>query len=247
MTPQGSEILKRLQTVDMQMPGDRERRAGGPDSDQAGFEALNTFGAVDAGLSVLLFIGVNSAFGLPWAIAAATAWSLIATLRRRSRGLQVGWYLPVVTTYLIVRGVVGIAFDSEAVYFGIGIATKALIGVGLIVSVIAGRPIVGEFIHFVIPFPPDVRAHPIYHKTMGQLTLVAAAYELLSSVWDVWLYNNASLNGFLIVRLLAGWLSAFVTISACIVYANRQLSRIPSFDGLLALFEPSHTDPEEKA
>ena len=209
-----------------------------------GLKSVNTFGGLDAALSVLLFIGVNSQWGLGWAIAASTTWSLIATYRRRRNGLPIGWYLPGVTVYLLIRGFLGIAFDSEALYFGIGIATKALVGLGLAVSVMIGRPLVGELLPFVIPFPDDVRRHPIYASTMAKLTLVAAGYELVSAGWDVWLYNNASINGFLIVRLFSGWLSAFITISASLVFANRALSRIESFDGLVAMFETRDDNPE---
>jgi hypothetical protein len=112
------------------------------------------------------------------------------------------------------------------------------------VSVAIGRPLLGELLPFVIPFPDDVRRHPIYASTMARVTLIAAAYELSTAAWDVWLYNNASLNGFLVFRMLSGWLSAFVTISGCLLYANRSLSRIDSFDGLVALFEPSDDNPE---
>jgi hypothetical protein len=221
-----------------------ENSPAGDPASPVGLKSVNSFGGLDAAFSVLLFIGINSQWGLAWAILASTTWSLVATYRRRRSGLPIGWYLPGVTVYLIIRGLVGIAFDSEAMYFGIGIATKALIGVGLAISVVAGRPIVGELIPFVIPFPENVKRHPIYASTMAKLTVVAAGYELATAAFDVWLYNNASLNGFLIVRLLSGWLSAFVTISACLVYANRSLSRIESFDGLVAMFEQQDEDPE---
>lgn len=200
-------------------------------------DLLGAGGALDSVMPVLLFIGVRSIAGLPWAIAAATLWSIRSAVVRRRKGLGIGWFMPLVVVYLIARGVLGVVTDSEAVYFGIGFATKVAIGLGLLVSVLIGRDLIGEVAPRVLPFDRETRAHPRFRATTRTLTLIAAAFELLTSVWDIWLYNNASVNEFLIVRLFAGWFMGFVTIFASLIYANRQLSKIPSFPGLFAMLE----------
>ena len=201
--------------------------------------------ALELTLPVLAFVIANRFGGLKWAIAAATAASVRSAYQRRRRGARVGWYLPVVTGMLIARGTIAIIFDSSAVYFGLGIATKALIGVGLMVSVLIGRPALAELAPLVIPFDHVTRAHPIYRRTMTTLTWVAAGFELLTSAWDVWLYNNASLNEFVIVRFVAGWVMGFAVTMAAIVWAHLRLSRIPGFPGILALFDPTFDDDED--
>ncbi len=160
-------------------------------------------------------------------------------------GARIGWYLPVVTAMLVTRGVIAIIFDSSAVYFGLGIATKALIGVGLIASVLIGRPAMAELAPLVIPFDHVTRTHPIYRRTMVTLTWAAAAFELLTSAWDVWLYNNSSLNEFVIVRFIAGWVLGFLATTAAILWAHFRLARIPNFPGILALFDPTFADDDE--
>ena len=98
----------------------------------------------DSLMPVIIFIGLNRLAGLPWAITGATLWSLKVAYTRKRRGLTIGKFLPIVTAGIIARGVIGIITDSEAVYFGIGIATKAAIGLALIGSALIGRNLVAN-------------------------------------------------------------------------------------------------------
>jgi hypothetical protein len=194
-------------------------------------------GTMDSIISVAAFMIANKLGGLPWAIAASTAWSLKAALSRRRKGLAIGKLLPITAGYLVVRGAIGIATDSEAIYFGMGIATQAAIGLGLIVSALIGRSVIGEFAPRVLPFPTHVVGHHLFRSTMAHLTIAAGAYEIAKSGWDVWLYNNSSVNGFVLLRFLAGWLSGVIAITGCMAYADRRLRRIDGFDGLVPLLE----------
>lgn len=194
-------------------------------------------GAFDSIISVAAFILLDKFVGLPWAIAGATAWSLKATYVKHRRGQSIGWLLPTTTLYLIVRGSIGIITDSRAVYFGIGIGTKMLIGLALIGSVVIGRGLLASYAHRLLPFPDEVRAHRIYRSTMNHLTLFAGAYEIGSSFWDIWLYNHSSKSGFVVIRLLVSYASTFIAIFGGIFYMDVRLKRIPGFGGLLELAE----------
>jgi hypothetical protein len=194
-------------------------------------------GAFDSIVSVTAFILLDKFLGLPWAIAGATAWSLKATYVKVRKGQRIGWLLPVTTVYLIIRGTIGIVTDSRAAYFGIGIGTKAAIGIGLIGSVLIGRGIGAMYAHRVLPFPAGVRVHRTYRSTLTQLTVLAGCYEIGSAGWDVWLYNNSSKSGFIVIRMLVSWVSSFVVIFGAIFYADWRLRRIPGFGGLLELAE----------
>lgn len=193
-------------------------------------------GGYDSLISVVAFIAADRLFGLPWAIAAATAWSLKASYTKHRRGQRVGWLLPITTAYLVARGIVGIAF-GRGVYFGISIGTKYAIGLALLGSVLVGRAVLRLFVHKALPFPDDVRAHPIYISTMNRLTVVAGLYELASATADVWLYHNTPKGGFVVLRYLANSVTSFVCIFAAVIYADTRLKRIPGFAGLLELVE----------
>lgn len=198
---------------------------------------LASSGGLDSVISVAAFMIANRLGGLGWAIAASTLWSLRAGYVRRRRGLAIGKLLPITAAVLIARGVVGIVSDSKAIYFGSGIAIQAGIGLALIVSVIVGRSFIGEVAHKVLPFPPFVVRDRIYRSTMAQLTLIAGTYELAKSGWDVWIYNNSSTNGFVLLRFIAGWLTGVVAITGGIILADHRLKRIEGFDGMLPMLE----------
>jgi hypothetical protein len=198
---------------------------------------LASSGGLDSLVSVGAFMLANRLGGLGWAIAASTSWSLVASVRRHRRGLAVGKLLPITAAVLLIRGVVGIVTDSKAVYFGSGIAIQATIGLGLVVSALVGRSVLGEVVPRILPFPPFVVADRIFRSTMARLTIVAGGYEIAKSAWDVWIYNNSSTNGFVLLRFLAGWLTGVVAITASIMYADRRLKRIEGFEGMLPMLE----------
>jgi hypothetical protein len=123
------------------------------------------------------------------------------------------------------------------VYFGMGIATQAAIGLGLVISALVGRAFLAEYGPRVLPFPPHVVEHRLYRSTMAHVTIAAGLYEISKSGWDVWLFNNSSTNGFVLLRFLAGWLSGVVAAMVCLMYADRRLRRIDGFEGLLPMLE----------
>ena len=209
--------------------------------------SLRESGALDSFISVAAFILLDRFLGLPWAIAGATLWALKATYSKHRKGEGIGWLLPTTTLYLIARGTIGIITDSRAAYFGIGIGTKFLIGLGLIGSVVIGKGLAATYVHKVLPFPDEVRSHRIYRSVMNQLTVLAGCYEMASAGSDIWLYNNSSKGGFVVIRILVNWVSGFVCMFGAILYADVRLKRIPGFGGLLDLFEATleHRDPSK--
>lgn len=198
---------------------------------------LGGAGTLDQLIAVALFVGINSRFGLAWAVAAATAWSVKIAITRRRQGIAMGKFLPLVLGYLVLRGLVGVVTDSEAVYFGIGIGTKVVIGLVLLGSVLARRNLASRFVPMVLPFDQRTRLHPTFDKTMAMLTLIAAAFELLTAVWDVWLYNNSTVNGYVIIRFVVGYVLGLVVIIGGFLYAHVRLSKIPGFEGLPSMLE----------
>ncbi|MGI9600908.1 MAG: hypothetical protein ACR2QE_03415 [Acidimicrobiales bacterium] len=199
---------------------------------------------------VVLFVGAErlgdrvqgDGEGLKWAIVAATGWGMYTMVGRWRRGLPIGRFLPLILVFLVVRGALGVAFDSEEVYFGIGIGTKILIGIGLMVSVAIGKPIVGLLLPYVFPFDEETKSHPTYFTTMAHLTLVAAAYELLTAVWDIWLLQNSSASGYVVIRSGVGIVTSVLAFGGSFWYAKRRLDSIPGFEGVLPLLERMSTD-----
>lgn len=158
-------------------------------------------------------------------------------IARKRRGSPIGKFLPLLLVYLLIRGGLGIYFDSEDVYFGIGIAGKAAIGLALLGSILINQPLIARVLPMVFPFDEPTKAHPIYHSTMVRLTMIAGGYLLFSSIWDTWLLTNASVTGFVLIRFLVGTVLGVVVFVGAFFYAERRLDKIPGFEGLLTMLE----------
>ncbi len=186
---------------------------------------------------IIIFLVLNRFGGLRWAIAGASIWGVRSMVARKRRGSPIGKFLPLLLAYLLIRGGLGILFDSENVYFGIGIAGKVAIGLFCLATVVANKPILGRLAPMLFPFDEATQAHPIYHSTMSHLTILAGAYQLLTSIWDVWLLLNSSVEGFVLIRFLVGTVLSIAVFIGGFFYAQRRLDKIPGFEGLFAMLE----------
>ncbi len=200
---------------------------------------------LDSVFPIILFILLNRFFGLTWGVIGATLWGVKAVIGRYRRGEMIGRYLPGLIIYLVVRGVIGIITDSEAVYFGIGIGTKALIGVALIATIFSQRSFVERFMHYVIPFDRKVRSHEIYKRTTSRLTVIAGVWQFITSAWDIWLFRQTSVDGYLIIRTLVGWPAATTVLLGSIFYLNRAMKGIPGFTSIFEILERTDRNRRE--
>ena len=71
--------------------------------------------------------------------------------------------------------------------------------------------------------------------TLRDVTWVVAFYEIGSSVWDTWLYNNSGVTSFVIIRYLGNYVASFVLIFATFIYMERRFSRIEGCPSLVEL------------
>ena len=204
---------------------------------------------LDQLMPVLLFFGFRIVLGnLVLAVVASMLWSIKAAVSRHRRGLRIGWFLPGVAVYLSVRAGLTIAVErgwidvdvsADAVYFGFGIVGKILIGIGCAFTIFAGRPILGWLIPKVVKLPASVIEDPRYRRAMAGATWVLVAFELLTSVWDIWLYNNSGLGFFFLTRSGVNFIVSFVFITGALMYIDRTLDPIPDYPGLTHVLEQS--------
>ncbi|MEM8706705.1 MAG: hypothetical protein AAGE98_09630 [Actinomycetota bacterium] len=197
---------------------------------------------------VLFFVLFNVFDSIIWAVVAATAWSIKAAIGRRNRGLNIGWWLPTVTLYLMVRAAITIAVDREwvdfgispeAVYFGIGFATKFLIGIAVAVTILVGKPVLAWAVPMVVKLPQELIDDPRYTRTMANASWAIVFYEIVSAIWDVWLFNNSGFNLFFLARSGTNFVFAFACITGALMYIDRKLDPIESYPGLEKVLENS--------
>lgn len=206
----------------------------------------NLFAGLDALMPAILFLIFNARLGLGWAIGAATLWSLKVAVSRRRRRLPIGKFIPVVTAYIVARGVIGIVTDSAAVYFGIGIATKFGIAAAVAFMAWRGRNLLAMVVPYVFEFDKATRSHPVFKDALDKIAYAASVYYAISAGFDIWLYNNNDVNGYVAIRLIVNWPAGLVVFWLCVWYLVRRLREVPEFPGLMKLFE-QRTSRIEKA
>ena len=200
--------------------------------DEASYRRL-----IDYVAPVAIFLLLNRFAGLGWAVGGATVLGIQAAERRILRGEAVGKFLPLLIFYLLVRGLVGIITDSEDVYFGIGIATKAAIGLGLIATVRLKRSFLSQVLPVVLPFKKETIKHEVFSRVMSQMTVLLGLYQILTSIWDVWLYRHTSVDGYVVIRSLVGFPAGFVASFIALLYLDRSLRKADGFEGFVDLLE----------
>ena len=203
---------------------------------------------LDQFMPVVLFLVFYNLVNTEVAVIAATAWSVKAAYSRRRRGLPIGKWLPAITAYLLVRATISIAVErelvdfgvsSEAVYFGIGIGTKMLVGLAAAATILVGKPFALWAVRYLADFPEAVRSNPRFVATLRDVTWVVAFYEIGSSVWDIWLFNNSGVTIFLITRQIVNFVAAFVLIFLTLAYVDRRFSKIEGCPSLVDLVSRS--------
>ena len=203
---------------------------------------------IDQFMPVVLFLVFYNLVNTEVAVIAATAWSVKAAYSRRRRGLPIGKWLPAITGYLLVRAAVSVAVErelvdfgvsSEAVYFGIGIGTKMLVGLAAVATILVGRPFALWAVRYLPDLPEAVRSNPRFVATLRDVTWVVAFYEVGSSVWDIWLFNNSGVTIFLITRQVVNFVVAFLVIFATLAYVDRRFSKIEGCPSLVDLVSRS--------
>ncbi|MCY4272993.1 MAG: hypothetical protein OXF00_10150 [bacterium] len=191
----------------------------------------------DQYMPIVLFLVLNSAFGLVPAIVAMTLWAVKAQVSRFRRGLPLGRVMPIIVVYLLIRGTLGIIYDSEEVYFGIGISAKALAGLALLASAAMRRNATGYALPYLVPIDQDVKSHPEYRAATRRVSVAVALIVFASVGFDTWLLQNASVNKFVLIRLGVNWGVSLATILGAGLYLDRRLRRIPGFPGMMPLIE----------
>ena len=203
---------------------------------------------LDQMMPVLLFLVFYNLVSIKAAVVASTLWSIKAAVSRRRRGLDIGLWLPGVTLYLMARSGVTILVDEdivdfgispEAVYFGIGFATKVLVGLVLLGTVIRGRPFLAWAIPKAVNLPDELTADRRYIRTMATATVFIVVFEIATAAWDVWLFNNSGVNLFVVTRFGVNFVLGFVAITGGLLYIDRKLDPIECYPGMVELLETS--------
>jgi intracellular septation protein A len=191
---------------------------------------LQQFGrrfSTDAVVPVVLFLVLNTAAGLAWAMVASSVWAIVLIIVRRRAGKAAGPLVWFSLGYVLLRGTAGIVTGSDAVFFGPGIASNFVVAGLFVGSVIARRPAVGYIALIFYPFPPQVRNHDAYRRVFSRLSLAWAALETFTGALQVLLLATTTTNTYLVVRSVVAWPLSVALFVVSLRYPRRVFASEP--------------------
>lgn len=171
------------------------------------------------------FLAINHWWGLVPGMAAASLVSLAAIWVRRAQGRGVGKLLPVSLAYVVLRGFAGVLTESEAVFFGFGIALSALIAVAVGATAFTRMPVASYLLPMFVRYRHLTPVHGVYRRVAAQVTLLWAAAELAITGWEAWHLSQVSAAEFVVARSVVAWPVMFVIVFLLVFYVRFRLDR----------------------
>ena len=180
--------------------------------------------AGDGLLPVVVFVSLERTLGLKWAIVGLTAVSVGTLMYRMRRGERVHPMMWVILGIALLRAVAGIVTNSSTVYFAPNIVTGFLTSLGMAVSVVIRRPLLGVMVNALWPMPPVVREDPGIRRTFARLTTMWAVYSAVSTSIQLWLLLSTSASTFLVARTIFNTATTLPLIAVTLRTLRRTVS-----------------------
>jgi intracellular septation protein A len=185
------------------------------------------------GPSLAFYVGYRAVgLGLGIALAVIVAVLAWANARRQGRTGLLPW---ITLVMVVIQGSIGLIAGDAKGFFAPQLVTSAIWGVGMIGSVLIGRPLVAVFARELFPFPEEVRTSDEFRRVNAVISLVFGISILLRGAVRYVQLTNGSIDGYVLVSLLTGFPVTFLTISWGLWYSRRALRRSTALaPGLLA-------------
>jgi hypothetical protein len=192
-------------------------------------------GIVAALLPSVLFLVGHRWGGLVPAIVAASVASVALIVVRRRQNRTLGVLLPASLAYVSVRAAAGLLTNSDEVYFGVSLATSAVVALVVAATAFTRTPVAARLIPLVVVYPQRTVAHPLYRRVAAHATLAWAATELAMTAWETTHLADMAAPQFMLLRTFGGAPVMAVLIPVVIFYirlrldplAHRQRMNVP--------------------
>src|SRR5439155_8616099 len=149
---------------------------------------------------LVIFIPLNIAFGIRWAIAGLIGHQLGTAVVRKLRGEPQKRSTLVIIALGVVFGGLGILFKSQVAVFLPGLIIPGVINLVVVGSLVINRPVFALIGQRVWPQPPLVRQAPEFRRTVWLLSVVFTIGHFIPWIVSVWLLYNASANTYLVAH-----------------------------------------------
>lgn len=179
------------------------------------FEGIVPLGLFYAGLKAGgLALGIALSSG---AAAAVLVWEI----RAGRQGLLARLSL----AFVAVQATVGLLSHSETVYLAQPVVANGIWGLAFLLSVPLRRPLAGTFAQVWYPFRDEQRAHPLFTRVFGTVSIVWGVYLLARSALRLVALLEGGLLGFAVVTFATGTPIFLLLMAWSVWYSRRRLTR----------------------
>jgi len=186
---------------------------------------------LDSFLPIVVFLVVNSLFGLNFALwgasIVASLFALYRILKKESLVYSLGGLGGVLLAAVFVK-----ISGSEAGFFLPGLISGAITVVLCVVSVAINRPLVAWSSFITRRWPLGWYWHPQVLPAYNEVTIIWAVAFSARLALELWFFQREALNELGIIRVLLGWPYTIGLLIASYLYGLWRLERLrgPSID-----------------
>jgi intracellular septation protein A len=159
--------------------------------------------AANAGFPILFFYLGWKVSGLLLGVVLATAVGVGAYLYERHKE-RPGMVARLALAFVIIQGVIGLAFGSAKVYLAQPVVLNLLLGLVFLVTTLRGKPFAGQFAEELYPFPPEVKASDTFKQAFARVSIAWAVYFLARSLIRLYMLQW-SVDAFVVVNIITGF------------------------------------------
>jgi hypothetical protein len=179
-------------------------------------------------IPTLLFLGLLHLGGRWAAIAGALCWSTLVIVTRLALGRRVPTIVLIGVAALALRTTLAFAAGSSFVYFLQPTVGTATVGICLILSAMAGRPLVLRLARDFCPLPDDVMAHGHLRRFFLGISVLWGVVQLLNASLTLWLLLSQSLGTFVVLRTTMAHTLTISAIAISVVWFRRVTRSAPA-------------------
>jgi hypothetical protein len=172
-------------------------------------------------IPTLLFLTLLHLGGRWAAIFGALCWSVLVIATRLALGRRIPTIVLIGVGALALRTALAFAAHSSFVYFLQPTVGTATVGICLILSAMAGRPLVLRLARDFCPLPDDVMAHGHLRRFFLGISVLWGVVQLLNASLTLWLLLSQSLGTFVVLRTTMAHSLTITAIAISVVWFRR--------------------------
>jgi drug/metabolite transporter (DMT)-like permease len=172
-----------------------------------------------------LFLLLMNTIGLGAAILGGFGWSVSVIVVRRLLGRRVPTLVFVGLSVLFLRTLLALATGSSFLYFIQPTVGAGVIGIVILASALAGRPVVLRIARDFCPLPVDSMRDPHLRRFFLGISFLWGAQQLLNSGITLWLLVSQSVSTYVVTRAAMSWSLSALAIGVTVVWFLRMNRR----------------------